>query len=108
MKELDFRKLKSLDSQSANEIVYREYRELRLKKESAQEKPVEKEGLLEIQFYSNKIKKPDWQNFFRVLLRRHTPLFDFIDFSRTLPLRTINLIIKKKANTIRIYLNNQI
>lgn len=59
---------------------------------------------LEITFYSNKIRKRDWKNFFRTMLRKKVPLFDSLDFSTLLPMNTLRIVIKKYANTIRIFL----
>ncbi len=63
---------------------------------------------LEIKLYSNKISKNDWKNFFDVIFRRKVPFFDLIDLSTAFPLNEINLIIKKNANTIRIYLKGDL
>lgn len=108
MKELDYKKYNKLDEDNEKEIIYREYKELRLKKDKpTKERKSNKENFFEISFYSNKITKENWLNFFKTLSKRDVPVLDVIDFSTILPLRPIKLVIKKNVNTIRIYLKER-
>ncbi|MFA5050225.1 MAG: DUF87 domain-containing protein [Candidatus Micrarchaeia archaeon] len=106
MKELDFRKLHKEDTAGLEAVM----RKNCSKFEYAAGRSIadEKEGKYsEIQFYSNKINKKDWENFFKILITQDVPFFDSLNLSMVVPRNSIELVIKKNANTIRIYLKNQ-
>lgn len=57
----------------------------------------------ELSIYSPKITASDYARIFDQLIRRHVPLFEFLDVGRAFSLRGVNLVVKRYNNTIKIF-----
>ncbi len=57
----------------------------------------------ELSIYSPKISAQDYAHVFDQLIRKHAPLFEFLEFSRLFSLRGVSLVIKRYNNTVKIF-----
>ena len=60
----------------------------------------------ELSIYSPKITASDYARVFDQLIRRHVPLFEFLDVGRTFSLRGVNIVIKRYNNTIKMFVED--
>jgi len=60
----------------------------------------------ELSIYSPKITASDYARVFDQLIRRHIPLFEFLDIGKMFSFRGVNLVIKRYNNTVKIYVQD--
>ncbi|VVB56652.1 Uncharacterised protein [uncultured archaeon] len=60
----------------------------------------------ELSIYAPKITASDYARIFDQLIRRHIPLFEFLDFSHLFSFGGINLVVKRYSNTIKMFVQD--
>lgn len=60
----------------------------------------------ELSIYAPKITAMDYARIFDQLIRRHIPLFEFLDIGRAFSLRGVNLCIKRYNNTVKLFVED--
>jgi len=61
----------------------------------------------EAQLYSEKVEEGDVKNFFNQIVKAKLPFLGFLDFSGIFSLNAINMIIRRKQNTITFYVKEK-
>ena len=61
----------------------------------------------ELHLYSPKVEEGDVRNFFNLAVKSRFPLFGFLDFSDFFSPNSINLMLKRKENTLRFYVKEK-
>ena len=60
----------------------------------------------ELSIYSPKITKDDYARVFDQLIRRHIPLFEFLDFSHLFSFSGVQFVVKRYSNTIKMFVRD--
>lgn len=61
----------------------------------------------EISLYTEKVNEEQIRNFFEQIVKTKIPLLGFIDLSQILSINAIQLIIKRKSNTLKLYIKER-
>ncbi|MBU0532339.1 DUF87 domain-containing protein [Candidatus Micrarchaeota archaeon] len=62
----------------------------------------------EMHLYSPKVEEADVENFFNLIVKSRFPFLGFLDFSDIFSLNSINLVLRRKENTLRVYVKEKL